>query len=66
MRPKDVERIANSVDSDQISLVRIYNVCSDKYVPIFRIFTVALPGLRPGELKSIGLRHCFRFVPEVA
>ena len=43
MPPKDVERMANSVDPDQTaqsSLIRIYIVCSDIHVPIFRIFTV--------------------------
>ena len=48
MPPKDVERMANSVDSDQTalkellrsSLIRIYTVCSDIHVPIFRIFKV--------------------------
>ena len=40
MPPKDVERMANSVDPDQSSLIRIYIVCSDIHVPIFRIFTV--------------------------
>ena len=44
MPPKDVERMANSVDLDQTtlksSLIRIYTVCSDIHVPIFRIFTV--------------------------
>ena len=44
MPPKDVERMANSVDPDQTapqesSLIRIYTVCSDIYVLIFRIFT---------------------------
>ena len=41
MPPKDVERMANSVDPDQTSLIRIYIVCSDIHVPIFRIFTVS-------------------------
>ena len=45
MPPKDVERMANSVDPDQTallrsSLIRIYTVCSDIHVPIFKIFTV--------------------------
>ena len=44
MPPKDVERMVNSVDPDQTalksSLIRIYTVCSDIHVPIFRIFTV--------------------------
>ena len=40
MPPKDVERMANSVDLDQTALIRIYTVCSDIHVPIFRIFTV--------------------------
>ena len=46
MPPKDVERMANSVDLDQSrlllksSLIRIYTVCSDIHVPIFRIFIV--------------------------
>ena len=45
MPPKDVERMANSVDPDQTapqesSLIRIYTVCSDIHVPIFRIITV--------------------------
>ena len=44
MPPKDVNRMASSVDPDQTalksSLIRIYTVCSDIYVPIFRIFTV--------------------------
>ena len=46
MPPKDVERMANSIDSDQTALknnlIRIYNVCSDIYVPIFRIITVSI------------------------
>ena len=37
MPPKDVERMANSVNPD---LIRIYTVCSDIHVPIFKIFTV--------------------------
>ena len=41
MPQKDVDRLANSVDPDQSSLIRIYTVCSDIYVPIFRIFTVS-------------------------
>ena len=43
MPPKDVERMANSVDPDLLfksSLIRIYTVCSDIHVPIFKIFTV--------------------------
>ena len=44
MPPKDEERMANSVDPDQTilksSLMRLYTVCSDIHVPIFRIFTV--------------------------
>ena len=44
MPPKDAERMANSVDPDQTalksSLIRIYTVCSDIHVPIFKIFTV--------------------------
>ena len=44
MPPKDVERMANSVDPDQTAPneIRIYTVCSDIHVPIFRIFTVGL------------------------
>ena len=45
MPPKDVERMANSVDPDQTalgSLIRIYTVCSDIHVPIFKIFTVVV------------------------
>ena len=37
MPPKDVERMANSVDPDQTA-----PVCSDIYVQIFRIFTVVI------------------------
>ena len=48
MPPKDVERMANSVDPDQTaprsSLIRIYTVCSDIHVLIFKFFTVATPG----------------------
>ena len=45
MPPKHVDRMANSVDPDQTapyrsSLIRIYTVCSDIHVPIFKIFTV--------------------------
>ena len=44
MPPKDAERMANSVDPDQTalksSLIRLYTICSDIHVPIFRIFTV--------------------------
>ena len=41
MPPKDVERMANSIDPDQTALlIRIYTVCSDIHVPIFKIFTV--------------------------
>ena len=46
MPPKDVERMANSVDPDQTapksSLIRIFTVCSDIHVPIFKIFTVVI------------------------
>ena len=40
MPPKDEERMANSVDPDRTALIRLYTVCSDIHVPIFRIFTV--------------------------
>ena len=41
MPPIDVERMANSEDSDQTApLIRIFTVCSDIQVPIFKIFTV--------------------------
>ena len=41
MPPKDVDRMANSVDPDQTAaLIKIYTVFSDIHVPIFKIFTV--------------------------
>ena len=40
MPPKDAGRMANSVDPDQSSLIRIFTVCSNIHVPIFKIFTV--------------------------
>ena len=40
MPPKDVERMANRVDPDQSSLIKIYTVCTDIYVPIIRLFSV--------------------------
>ena len=45
MHPKDADRMTNSVDSDQTapcwsSLIWVYTVYSDLYVPIFGIFTV--------------------------
>ena len=45
MAPKDVDRMANTVDPDQTApeeLIRIYTVCSDIHVPIFRIVMVII------------------------
>ena len=49
MPQKDVDRMANSVDPDQTApcLIRIYTVCSDIHVPIFKIFTVVQKLYKP-------------------
>ena len=43
MQLKDVDGMADSVEPDQTalsSLILVYIVCSDSYVPIFRIFLI--------------------------
>ena len=41
MRPEDADGAANSIDPDQTapwsSLIRVYIVCSDLYVPILKV-----------------------------
>ena len=59
MPQKDVDRMANSLDPDQTasSLTRIYTVCSDIYIPIFRIFTVSRSSLHAQTFSILRVTH---------